>query len=187
MNRQNGKVRKTLSILSMALPLVAIASCGTTQVTRIAEPIGPSPSLPSFLEEGRLVVHTDIRAEERPIASGYGSATQSIREPYTIFDPRGHKVRSVPGQAAELRPKPVTLPAGEYLVRAKAGNRQLVDLKAQIVPGRTTEVFLDGSWAPTDSAVRDSVVRASDGTIVGWRATAVGGGPRESETPKKTP
>jgi hypothetical protein len=176
MKRHNGWGRLSLQLAALALPL---AACGTTHVTRIEEPIGPAPHSASFLDEGRLVVHTQMRTDVRIADEGYASAPQARREPYRIYDLDGRMVRYVTGDTADMPPEAVTLHSGDYVVRAKGLDGQLVEFEARIVPGRTTEVVLDRSWAPPlEPHARRAFVRAPDGTIVGWRATAIGGGPR---------
>ncbi len=177
MKPQNGWGRRSLCIFGLALPLSA-AACGTAQVTRIEEPIGPAPHSASVLDEGRLVVHTPTRLDERIGDEGYATATQTMREPYTIYDLDGRVVRYVLSESAETPPEAVNLHAGDYMVRAKGLDGHVVEFQAHIVPGRTTEVTLDRSWSPSGPYTDRAVVRAPDGTVVGWRATAVGGGPR---------
>jgi hypothetical protein len=175
MKRQNGWGRRSLQVAWLALPL---AACGTAQVTHIEEPVGPAPHSASFFDEGRLVVHTETRTDSRVADEGYATATMTRREPYTIYHLDGRLVRYVSGDATDVPPQAVNLHAGDYLVRAKGLDGKLVEFQARIVPGRTTEVVLDRSWAPPESYARRELVRAPDGTVVGWRATAIGGGPR---------
>jgi hypothetical protein len=175
MKRHYGWGGPALLTVALALPL---ASCGTTHVTRIDEPIGPAPHARSFFDEGRLVVLTQVSTDERIADEGYATATMTRREPYTISDLDGRLLRQVYGESTDVAPEAVNLPAGDYLVRAKGLDGQLVELRARIVPGRTTEVVLDRSWSPPAADQRRALVRAPDGTVVGWRATAIGGGPR---------
>jgi len=178
MNRQIGWGRWSLRMATMALTLAA-AACGTTHFTRIEEPIGPAPQSASVLDVGRLVVRTDTTTDVRIVEERYATTPQAMREPYTIYDLNGRVVRDVIGNPADEPPEAVSLRAGDYIVRAKGLDGQLVEFQARIVPGRTTEVTLDRSWAPPPGQYRErAVVRAPDGTIVGWRATAIGGGPR---------
>ncbi len=176
MNR-HVQIRPPLAALWLALPLLAVPACAE-QTTRIAEPVGPAPASPSFFDEGRLVVHTPVRSDARYGEEVYGASHPSS-ELFTILDRDGHVVRSIYNQDTGSSPDAVTLQAGEYLVRTKDGDGSRVEAWVQIVPGRTTEVFLDQSWKLQQPSAHDNLVRAPDGTIVGWRAQAIGGGPRD--------
>src|SRR5438874_10942670 len=112
------ELKRGVVALSLAVPFLA-AACATTEITRIADPIGPSQAAPSSLDEGRLVVHTELRPDARVGDEGYASSTQATRQAYTVYDLYGRAVRSVAETSADLSPETVTLPAGDYLVRAK--------------------------------------------------------------------
>jgi hypothetical protein len=180
MNRHiQARPAQSRAALWLALPLLAVTACAE-QVTRIPEPIGPAPASASFFDEGRLVVHTAARTDARSADEVYGANHPSTREFYTVVDRDGHAIRSVYNQDPGSSPDAVTLQAGQYLVRTKDRDGKRIEAWVQIVPGRTTEVFLDRSWTLQQPFAHDSLVRAPDGTVVGWRANAIGGGPRES-------
>ena len=173
-------MNRSLAMLSLALRLGGVACSATSSVVRIAEPVGPAPSSLSVLTSGQLVVHTpfrteplDISTEERP------STTPPTRLPYTIFDIEGRKIQTVDNQRVGSEPAIVNLADGDYLVRANGLDNRVFDVKVRIERGKRTALFLDGSRWPSDFAPTDQVVRTSDGTVIGWRATAIGGGPPE--------
>jgi hypothetical protein len=174
-------LRKPLIAL---VPIFAALACGTTHVTRIAEPIGPAPSSASLYDDGRLVVYTDVRNDARVVDEGYGASMQPKREPYDVFNQRGDLLQTEAGPGIDSQPQPMTLPAGIYLIRSKMHDVGAIEAQVRILPGRTTEVFLDRSWTMAGPTARgthlgNALVRGPDGTIIGWRATAIGGGPRE--------
>ena len=174
-------VARSLAILSVVAPLAGLVGCSTSPVVRVAEPVGPAPSSASFFDEGRLVVYTDVGHPHRDtFDEGYVSWEPGTRAPYTIYDRDGRVCQQVWNRGADASPETVTLPKGDYFVRARGLDGRLVDVTVRIERGKTTEVFLDRSWTPPiEGATRDSVVRANDGTAVGWRATAIGGGPSD--------
>src|SRR5260221_5507384 len=173
----NKIITRVIASAPLALPLAFIAACGSqvAPITRIAEPIGPAPSAPSSLDEGRLVVHTDIGREPIMAGTRYLSVTRPVRQSYTVFDLDGNPARTIAAEDADSRPGAVNLQAGDYLVRATGLSGRLVELKVHILPGRMTEVFLDRSWAPPEPAMGAEVVRASDRTAVGRLAAAICG------------
>lgn len=170
---------RSLAVLSVALPLAGL-SCTTSPVVRIAEPVGPAPSASSAFDEGRLVVRTPLTRDPGDLYTDeYPGTTPSVRAAYEIFDTNGREIQTVTNYVTGTAPETVSLAHGDYLIRAKGPGNQLVDVPVRIEPGKVTEVFLDGSRRPSDFGPNDQVVRAADGTVVGWRATAIGGGPRE--------
>jgi hypothetical protein len=176
--RSHKSMRRSLAVLSLAVPLAG-AACSTSPVVRIAEPVGPAPSSPSFLDEGRLVVHTPMSRDPGDLyTEEYPGTSPALRSPYTVYDAEGHTIQTVTNYMTGTAPEVVSLPQGEYLVRAKGPSNQLVDVTVRIDHGKTTEVFLDGSHPPNDMAP-GQIVRGPDGKVVGWRATAIGGGPPE--------
>src|SRR5438309_5806120 len=79
-------MRRSLAVLSVAVPIGGIACTATSPVVRIAEPVGPAPSSASLSGSGQLTVHTpaprdrgDTSPDEYPPTSRTGPS------PYTIF------------------------------------------------------------------------------------------------------
>jgi hypothetical protein len=67
-------------------------------------------------------------------------------------------------------PRTITLPPGEYLVRAETKNRMRVDVPVVIEQGRTTRVHLEAHWEPPTEITKAELVSLPDGFPVGWRA-----------------
>jgi hypothetical protein len=69
-------------------------------------------------------------------------------------------------------PRRVTLPAGHYLVRARANDYLEVEVPVTIEGGRVTRVHLDDKWRPPANTPKNRLVSLPDGIPVGWRADA---------------
>ncbi len=143
------------SMLRAAAALLVVGA-GCAGGFNVAETVGavPLPVTPM----GHLVVFTELHTLDPYVRDAY-------RLPYALYDGRGHRLRTV--TSANDRPQPVALSAGDYVVHA-TGHHGQADVRIRVAPGRTTEVFLDGTHAPA-GAPDDAVVRASNGAFVGWR------------------
>ncbi|HTV63706.1 MAG TPA: hypothetical protein VMH30_14180 [Verrucomicrobiae bacterium] len=62
----------------------------------------------------------------------------------------------------------ITLPAGEYVVKARAKDALWIKVPVIIKPDEITQVHLDGNWQP--NAEGTEVVMAPEGYPIGWRA-----------------
>lgn len=145
-----------------ALAVVWLGCAEPPSRVRIGPPIGPRPSALAS-SEGWLLVRTGLRAV--PTTS---EIDELRREPYEVFDLRGRPVASVAGGPHATLAR-IPLPAGRYFVRGVGLSGALVDAQVVVAEGTTTEVFLDGSFSPPVTQ-RGAVVRAPDGSSVGWRA-----------------
>jgi hypothetical protein len=158
------------TLSGLALAALAVG-CSKTSTVQVAGPVGPTPGAGGTLEPGRgaLVVYT---SPEMPADNDYGP---EVRAPYTVFDVHGHMVARVDSHSytAQL----VALDPGVYTVRTQGFGGRMVELNAEVVGGKTTEVFLDDAVPPPPDR-RASIIRGPDGSFVGWSAPAMGGGPK---------
>ena len=146
-------------VASVALAAVAMG-CASTPL-KIAGPIGPAPTVASQVADGELLVYTD---PYYPMEIGYEPA---MRLPYVVLDLQGSTIRKV--QSTDSSPEAVALPAGDYVVRAPGLGRTAIDVTVRVVPGRTTEVHLDGT-PPAVDVSKEAAVYGPNGKFVGWRA-----------------
>jgi hypothetical protein len=168
------------AILHLAAMLGVVAGCATNQPLILHDAVGPlAPPVTSGNSEGRLIVYSATRVT---------TADQSeypIHTPYTVYGSGGKVVQRVTNTAGlySQAPQAVSLPQGEYHVKALAAGSGYVVMPVIIVAGKTTIVDLDGTALPQDtdaSAARSGSaaqwVRLPDGRVVGSRAPCNGGG-----------
>jgi hypothetical protein len=90
---------------------------------------------------------------------------------YNVYDLNGKRVRHVFNTVGhyEEAPRAITLPPGEYIVRALAKNYQEVEVPVVIEAGRITRVHLDAQWKPAAPAPQTELVDSPAGYPIGWR------------------
>ena len=82
---------------------------------------------------------------------------------YTVYDSAGKRVRHVFNTVGhyEETPNVITLPAGSYVVMARAQGLLRVQVPVVIVGGRMTHVHLDAKWnIPTDTPKTELVANS---------------------------
>jgi hypothetical protein len=93
---------------------------------------------------------------------------------YTIATVDDHVIEHVTNATGTFnsRPARVSLPAGEYHVRAQYNGGRFVTVPVVIEPDKITVVDLDGEALSQGRAVGREMVRLPDGQVVGWSATS---------------
>jgi hypothetical protein len=159
---------RILSCSAALAALVAFLGCASHPPYALNETVGPShPRASRPGGKGGLIVYSASEVVDQaesffPTHSGY-----------TIYLPDGQRLRKVDNRTGSFDQEPVTvtLPAGEYSLRARATNVGWVSVPVVIQAGRTTVVHLDGRRrASQGAASADHWVRLPDGQIVGSRA-----------------
>ena len=79
-------------------------------------------------------------------------------------------VRNTVGHYA-TQPRVISLPPGNYVVKAEAADYLWVDVPVVIDPGRITRIHLDNAWRPTEVR-KTALVSLPTGNPVGWAANA---------------
>ncbi len=146
---------------------------GCVTAPLVLAPVGPNPAgAQAKGTNGELEVFSALL----PQSEGDTPAWYQ-HEDYVVYNFKGKRVRYVDNSAGyyESAPRIVTLPAGEYRVRADAANALRADVPVVIEPGRTTRVHLDDHWTPPPDVRKRALVFDSDGAPVGWRAESTGG------------
>jgi hypothetical protein len=132
-------------------------------------PVGPNPAgAGNGTSGGGLQVFSSLAARSEGDNPAWYQHTG-----YCIYDLQGKLVRRVNntiGYYAEA-PRRVALPAGNYLVKARAGDYPRVDVPVTIVPGRTTKIHLDDSWKPPAATPMTRLVCLPNGNPAGWRGS----------------
>ena len=130
--------------------------------------VGPAPITPeSTRPDGGLRVYTATEAHEIGDRTYYYPHTG-----YRIYDASGKLWQYVPNHTSneDETPASVTLPVGDYTIKAAADLYSLVAMPVVIQAGRTTEIHLDSGWEPPSGVSTNELVYLPNGEAVGWRS-----------------
>ncbi len=150
----------TIGVVSLLM------GCASTQVS--LPPVGPNPERAGTKSStGDLQVFSSLvgRAEgENP--------TWHQHSDYYIYDPGGNLVKHVNNTTGYYAraPRPVSLPAGSYLVKAQSTDYFWVEVPVTIQHGKTTRVHLDDNWKAPAVTPTGEIVHLPNGNPVGWSA-----------------
>jgi hypothetical protein len=145
---------------------LALAGCATPPVT--LEAVGPNPmGYQGSSGYGQLEVFSALSGHVEG-----NNPTWYRHTDYDICNRRGWQLEHIENSVGHYAqaPRIVSLPPGEYIVKARAKGTLQVRVPVVIKPGATTSVHLDGAWQP--SAETSPLVDAPSGYPVGWRADA---------------
>ena len=157
---------KNINLILGAAVLTLMMGCASTPV--VLAPVGPNPvGVKSMDSQGDLQVFSGLvgRTEgENP--------TWYQHTDYYIYDLHGKMVRHVDNTIGYYAKAPsrVALPAGRYLVKAKANDFLWVAVPVTIEHGRTTRVHLADNWQIPADAPKSELVSMPNGNPIGWRA-----------------
>jgi hypothetical protein len=170
------------STLMCLLLLMSTSDCATNGPTDAepnaarepSAPPGPSAaknphaaaSWPFSGRNGELTVYSSTYSQTLE-QSEYPAHTN-----YTIATVHDHVIEHVTNATGTFnsRPARVSLPAGEYHVRAQYNGGRFVTFPVIIEPDKTTVVDLDGAAIPRHLSADSEVVRLPDGHVIGWQA-----------------
>jgi len=104
--------------------------------------------------------------------AGDGSPFWYQHSDYSIYTPGGKLVKRVGNTVGHYAQSPdaVALPAGQYVVKARASDYSWVKVPVTVEPGRTTRVHLDDNWKLPAGIPKSALVSLPNGNPVGWRA-----------------
>jgi len=159
------QIRSSFCIVLVA----AFAGCATHSSVVVNQPVGPDLARPRINlsnGQGQLVVYS---AEEvvNPVSSDFPTHAS-----YEIDDVDGKFMRRVDNRSGSFyqTPASVSLPPGEYKVKAPANNHGLVTVPVIIKENETTTLDLDGAHfrqhKPTGAG---QWVRLPTGEVIGMR------------------
>ena len=155
-------MKKTIMILGAAAWV--LAGCSTAPVA--LSPVGPGPTgVQAAAGNGELEVFSALTGRREG-----NNPTWWQHSDYYVCNTRGRRldqVMNAPGYYS-TRPRLLTLPAGKYIVKARAKGALWATVPVIIKPGEITRVHLDGNWQP--NAPTMELVMAPEGYAVGWRA-----------------
>ena len=186
-----GLDRKIDSVMKLKLPFVKAVNLGSflaavlilsgcaSQPPVALDPVGPVPMASAHATSGRgsLVVFSPPEAVANLSAEISGQPSDDWQySGYKIFSPDGRRIKSVSNNAGtvQLHPQKVDLPAGKYVVVAKAAGGIRVTVPVVIASCQTTVLHLDDNdFQPGETGFdQTNAVHLPDGRIVGWRAVA---------------
>ena len=151
------------------LLLMSTPGCATNGLAA-PEPNAPATAAPSSSSSrnGELRVYSatysqTLEQSEYPAHTNYTIAT--------VDDQVVEHVTNATG-TFNSRPARVSLPAGEYHVRAQYNGGRFVTFPVVIGPDKTTVVDLDGEALSQGRATAKEMVRLPSGQVVGWSATS---------------
>lgn len=154
-----------------------LSGCATDNKRLVLDAVGPDPTLPQIAgtvaTNGCLVVYSayrrnadfNTRDSYRPESSDYKIFSNTGAFWQRIHNNSGNSLQSV---------VPVTLPAGEYKVKARANGYGYVVVPVVIMTKQTTILHLegDGNWPNPSMFNQTNAVRLPDGLVVGWKANS---------------
>jgi hypothetical protein len=159
---------KKMLIIMAATAALALSGCATTRPRTLSgvAPVGPNPGNVALTAgNGQLEVFSALSGRTEG-----NNPTWLQHSDYNIYTTRGRRVKHVMNAAGyySTLPRLVKLPAGEYIVKARAKGALWTTVSVVIKPGEITRVHLDGKWEP--NAPGAEIVMAPEGYPVGWRA-----------------
>jgi hypothetical protein len=162
----NKMIKRSLGIILAA----GFAGCASQSTITVNEAVGPDlvpARAQSNQGSGQLVVYSAL---ETPDIVGSSFPTHAG---YEIYDANGKLLRRVDNRSGSFYQVPVavSLPSGEYKVKARATNHGLVIVPVIIEEDETTTLDLEGThFRPHDSTGAGQWVRLPTGEVIGMRA-----------------
>ena len=140
---------------------------GCISVHDVFSPVGPNPAgLAGAGPNGQLEVFSALEGRTEG-----DNPTWFQHSHYYIYNQQGKPLKHVYNTVGyyDEAPQHITLPAGTYLVRARAKDYFWVEVPVVIQSGRSTMVHLDDGWAPPAETSKTKLVYAPNGQPIGWR------------------
>jgi hypothetical protein len=156
--------KNNLILLGAAGIISLLAGCSTAPVA--LAPVGPAPAgISTTMGNGQLEVYSALSGR----TEGNNPSWRQHSD-YYIYDNQGKRLQLVDNAAGHYAssPRTVALPAGNYIVKARAKGALWTKTPVVIEPGEITRVHLDGQWQP--EADTSQLVYGPDGYPVGWSA-----------------
>jgi hypothetical protein len=150
----------------------SLAGCASDTVA----PVGPNPDgSKGDASTGQLQVFSRMATrDDDQNQAGDGIPVWHQYTAYSIYDENGNLVKRVANSSGHYgrHAQVVTLPAGNYLVKAQAKDYYWVKVPVNVLPGEMTKVHLDDNWRPPGEAPKGDVVYGPDGNPIGWRSNS---------------
>lgn len=149
--------------------LLVGAACvfvGCVHYQEVLEPVGPAPTVPVHAPaQGFLRVYTPTERYNDSDVYYY------LHQDFRIYSLNGHLVEYVRNADSNRDETPALtpLPVGTYKIRSWTRRSGIATIPVVIELGRTTDVYLDGSFEGS-GAPRDAYVTLPTGEIIGWHS-----------------
>ncbi len=158
--------------LFLVIALAAFAGCATQQPSVVVkDPVGPDLAPPrkivTPMGQGDLVVYTALEAVN-PVSSDFPT-----HKAYAIYRADGKLFQRVDNRSGSFYQSPatVTLPQGEYTVKAPVANYGVVTVPIVIKENETTTLdFNGGHFRQKSPTGAGQWVRLPSGEVIGMRA-----------------
>jgi hypothetical protein len=161
---------KKIFVLLAAASLSLLVGCSSVPVA--TAPVGPNPvGIRNVSTEGGLRVYSVLEAQsDNQNQGGFDNPDWYQHTDYNVYTFNGRRLKYVGNAVGHYAQAPqlVFLPAGQYIVKARARDYLMVKVPVTIKPGQITNVHLDDRWSPSAGFARGEVVRLPNGTPVGW-------------------
>jgi len=159
---------KSIRFILGAAVISLLTGCASTPV--VLAPVGPNPmGYPGTGSKGQLLVYSAWQ--------GHGEGNNPCyyqHSDYYIYQTSGKLVRHVENSVGHYAqsPRPEFLPAGKYIVQARAKGYGNIWVKVPVViqDGQTTRLHLDTGWMVPRGTAKSELVSVPGGYPVGWRA-----------------
>lgn len=166
-SRSAGRFLLRRSWFAMGMVLLALTACATNRALSLSETVGPKEAAGGFAAKGILVVYSETEDIND------GGIVYHPHTGYGLFTPEGKRIRSIMNRVGDTDQEPmnVILPAGKYLVKARAAGFGVVSIPVAVLGGKRTALYLERQGMP-DAAdlATNAVVRLPGGPVIGWRA-----------------
>jgi len=160
-------IQGTASLSLALVALTSLAACAGGLPYVLQNAVGPQ-SASTGSGTGTLIVYSATYA---PVVE---QSEYPIHTDYTVATLGDHVIERVSNGTGSFfsDPAKVSLPAGEYHVRAQYDRGGFVIVPVVIAANKTTVVDLDGEASPQVRNTGAGKVRLPDGHVVGWQATS---------------
>ncbi len=157
---------KTAFVIVAVVPL--LSACASAPLS--LNPVGPGPfTRPAATRGmGQLQVYTETEEYYEDQMPWFPHSD------YQLYTTEGKRLKRVWNHDSheDETPAIVTLPPGQYVVKAWAEHYGPVSVPVLIRPNQLTRVLLQPGWKPDVSIARSDLVQMPKGYFVGWRADA---------------
>ncbi len=150
-----------------AVCVVGLMGCASSRTVVVHNPVGPWRARVTADEgTGQLIVYSATRVTLSD------QSEYPVHTPYTILGSDDRVIRRINNTSGLFSQSPATvsLPAGEYHVKALAADTGYVVLPVIIEPQQTTIVDLDGTALPQDAHDDTDLVTLPNGRAIGASA-----------------
>jgi hypothetical protein len=151
------------------------AGAPSTAQPNAAAPRGAGPETSAAGEPGAAALSSgDLLVYSATYAPTLEQSEYPSHTNYTIATSNDKIIEHVTNATGTFnsRPARVSLPAGQYHVRAQYNGGRFVTIPVTIEPSKTTVIDLDGEPISQGRAAAREMVRLPDGQVVGWSATS---------------